>query len=414
MKKTILTLAAASFVLAASAQKSNLRAANNYLSSGEFVNAKKAIDEATVNEATANDPKTWALRGQVYLQLQTQEANKAGNPYREGATSLLKAIAMGSKDAEINPSIKAAAFYYFNDGAVAARAKDYNAAYDYFGQAVALHDIEGGARFKGDKQFDTVASEARLQQIIAARELGKTDDLVAMLEVAKNDPVVRQPYLHFLLAETYTKMGNIDKALATFEDGKKVFPGNKDLENGELNLYTKSGRTEDLLKKLEQAAAANQDSPELQFSLGNAYMTSAFPKSGGTPANYKDLVAKSEAAYTKTLSLKPDVADYQYNAGSLFYNQAVEFNKQMNTITGNSQAELRKYDALKVQRDALFARARPYFEKVVSLLESKGGSINPDDKVTYQSSLIGLREIYTRVNDTAKADEVKKKLDALK
>lgn len=414
MKKTFLTVAVAAFALSASAQKSNLRAANNYLSSGEFVNAKKAIDEATTNEATANDPKTWALRGQVYLQLQTQEASKANNPYREGATSLLKAITLGSKDAEINPSIKAAAFYYFNDGAVASRAKDWQSAYDYFGQTIALHDVEGGARFKGDKQFDTVASEARLQQILAAKELGKTNELVAMLESAKADPIVRQPYLYFLLAETYTKMGNTDKALATFEEGKKAFPGNKDLENGEINLYTKSGRTEDLLKRLEQSAASDPNSAELQFSLGNAYMTSAFPKDGNAPANYKDLVGKAEAAYTKTLSLKGEVPDYQYNAGSLYYNQAVELNKQMNAITGNSQAELRKYDALKVQRDALFARARPYFEKVQSLLESKGSSMNQDEKVTYQSSLIGLREIYTRVNDTAKADEVKKKLDALK
>ncbi len=414
MKKTILTLAAASFVLSVSAQKSNLRAANNYLSSGEFVNAKKAIDEAAVNEATATDPKTWALRGQVYMQLQNMDAQKAANPYREGATSLLKALSMGYKDPEINPSLKVAAFYYFNDGAVASRAKDYQAAYDNFGQTIALHDVDGGARFKGDKQFDTVASEARLQQIIAARELGKTNELVAMLEAAKNDPIVRQPYLHFLLAETYTKMGNTDKALSTFEDGKKAFPGNKDLENGEINLYTKSGRTEELLKKLEQAAVNDPNSPELQFSLGNAYMTSAFPKNGSAPANYKDLIAKAETAYTKTLALKPDVADYQYNAGSLFYNQAVEFNKQMNAVTGNSQAEQRKYEALKVQRDALFARARPYFEKVQSLLESKGGNMSADDKVTYQSSLIGLREIYTRVNDTAKADEAKKKLDALK
>ncbi len=414
MKKTFLTFAVAALALSASAQKSNLRAANNYLSSSEFANAKKAIDEATVNEATANDPKTWALRGQVYMQLQNQEATKAGNPYREGATSLLKAITLGSKEPEIYPALKVAAFYYFNDGAAAARAKDYQAAYDYFGQTVALHDIEGGVHFKGDKQFDTVASEARLQQVIAARELGKTDELVSLLEATKNDLIVRQPYLHFLLAETYTKMNNIDKALATFEEGKKAFPGNKDLENGEINLYTKSGRTDELLKRLEQAATSDPNSAELQFSLGNAYMTSAFPKNGGAPANFKDLVGKAETAYTKTLALKPDVADYQYNAGSLFFNQAVEFNNQMNAITGTSQADMRKYEALKVQRDAMFARARPYFEKVATLLEAKGGAMAQDDKVTYQSSLIGLREIYTRVNDMAKAEEVKKKLDALK
>ncbi|RYD51322.1 MAG: tetratricopeptide repeat protein [Sphingobacteriales bacterium] len=414
MKKTFLTFAAALLVLTVSAQKSNLRAANNYLSSNEFANAKKAIDEAATNEATATDPKTWALRGQVYVQLQTLDAFKASNPYREGATSLQKAITLGYKDADITPSIKAAAFNYFNDGAVASRAKDYTSAYEYFGQTVMLHDLDGGARFKGDKQFDTVASEARLQQVVAARELGKTAELVNLLEVAKNDPVIRQPYLHFLLAETYTKLGQTDKAIATFADGKKTFPGNKDLINGELNLYVKSGRTEEMMKRLEEAAAAEPSSPEVQFSLGNAYMSAAFPKGGETPSNYKDLVTKAEAAYTKTLVLRKDVVDYQYNAGTLFYNQGAEFNKQMNAISGTTTADMRKVDALKVQRDAMFARAQPYFEQVVSLLEGKGSSMSQDDKVSYQSALIGLREIYTRTNDTAKLTATKAKLSALK
>ncbi len=412
MKRTLFSCAVAFAALSASAQKSNLRAANNYLSSGEYANAKKAIDEATTNEATSNDPKTWALRGQVYLQLQT--IDKASNPYREGATSLLKAVQLGSKDQEVNPSLKAAAFYYFNDGAAASRAKDFNAAYDYFGQAIALHDADGGVRFKGDKQFDTVASEARVQQILAAQQLGKTTELVSLLEAAKNDPISRQPYLHYLLAETYTKMGNMDKAFAAFDDGKKAFPGNKDLTNGELNLYVKSGRTEEMLKRLEDAAVADPNSPELQFSLGNAYTSSAFPKTGNAPANYKDVVAKAEAAYTKTLALKPDVADYQYNAGTLFYNEAAEFNKQLNAISGTSQADMRKAEALKVQRDAMFARAQPYFEKVVLLLEAKGNNRSEDDKITYRSSLIGLREIYVRVNNTAKAAEAKAKIDAMK
>jgi Tfp pilus assembly protein PilF len=414
MKKTFLTFAVACVALSASAQKSNLRAANNYLSSSEFANAKKAIDEATTNDATANDPKTWALRGQVYVQLQTLDAFKTSNPYREGATALQKAITLGYKESDINQSIKAAAFNYFNDGAVASRAKDYAGAFDLFGQTLALHDLDGGARFKGDKQFDTVASEARLQQVIAARELGKTAELANLLEVAKNDPVIRQPYLHFLLAETYTKLGQTDKAIATFADGKKTFPGNKDLINGELNLYVKSGRSEEMMKRLEEAAAADPSSPEVQFSLGNAYMSAAFPKSGEAPANYKDLVTKAEAAYTKTLALKKDVADYQHNAGTLFYNQGAEFNKQMNAISGNTTADLRKADALKTQRDAMFARAQPYFEQVVSLLEGKGSTMSEDDKFSYRSALIGLREIYTRTNNAAKLATTKVKLDALK
>lgn len=414
MKKQVLTLAAALLVLNASAQKSNLRSANNYLASQEFDKAKKAIDEASVNEATANDARTWYLRGEVYLQLQNQDAFKAQNPYREAASSFMKAASLGSTEGDLNARLKAAAFYYFNDGAGASREKNWNAAYDYFGQTLAIHDMEAGARFRGDKQFDTVASEARLQRILAASNLNKTDEMIQMLEYAKTDPIVKQPYLYHLLGETYIKAGQTDKGLAAFSDGRRQFPDNQDLRNDEINYYIRNGKTDELMKKLEEAAAAEPTNGELQFNLAGAYMGAAFPKDGPAPAAYKDLVTKAEGAYTRALAVKGDVADYQYNAGVLYFNQASDFNKQMNAISGTSTADLRKAEALKVQRDNMFARAQPYFEKAVQLSEAKGSGMSQDDKFTYQSSLIALREIYTRTNNTAAAEATKKKLDALK
>ncbi len=414
MKKSILTLAAAALVLSAAAQRAKVREANNYLAAGEVEKAQRAIDEAVADAKTSAESHTWALRGQVYLAMQNNEATKASNPYQEGAKSLLKAAELGEKEGEINQPLKVAAFYYFNDGVKAARSKQYEEAYNYFGQVATLHDVEGGARSKGDKQFDTVASEARLQRILATNNLeNKRTELAAMLETAKNDPIVRQPYLYYLLAETYQKMGDESKALATFAEGKKAYPADKDLTAGELNLYIKSGRTGEMMTKMEEAAKQDPNSAELQFNLGNAYLGMAFPKSGEAPANYKEAVANAESHYTKAVALKGDVADYQYNAGTLYYNQAAEMNKQMNAISGTSTAEMRKADALKVQRDAMFAKAQPYFEKVVSLVEAKGSTVSDDDKVTYKSSLQGLREIYQRINDEKRSNEMKAKLEKL-
>jgi hypothetical protein len=414
MKKHVLTLAAALLVLNASAQKSNIRAANNYLASQEYDKAKKAIDEATTNESTANDPHTWYLRGEVYLQLQNQEAFKAGNPYREAATAYMKAATLGAKDEELNKRLTGTAFYYFNDGAAASKAKDWESAYNYFGQTIAIHDMEGGARFKGDKQFDTVASDARLQRILAAERLGKTDELVSMLEVAKNDPINRQAYLYHLLFETYGKLNQTDKAIATIAEGRRAYPADANLRNDELNYYIKSGKSEELLKKLEEAAAAEPTNAELQFNLASTYYGAAVPKSGTAPANAKDILAKAETAYGRAIALKGDVPDYQYNAGVLYYNQAVELNKKMNAISGTSTAEVARYNAIKKERDAQFGKALPYFEKAATLAEAKGSSMSQDDKITYQSSLYALQTIYASISASAKAAEIKKKLDALK
>ena len=415
MKKSILTLAAASLVLSASAQRAKVREANNYLASGEVEKAQRAIDAATTDEKTSAEAHTWAIRGQVYLAMQNIEAMKGSNPYQEGAKSLLKAAELGDKEGEINQPLKVAAFYYFNDGIKAAQDKKYEEAYNYFGQVAALHNVDGGTRSKGDKQFDTVASQALLQRVIATNRLeGKNTELVQMLEAAKNDPIIKQPYLYYLLAETYQKTGDENKALAAFTEGRKVYPADKDLTAGELNLYIKSGRTAEMMAKMEEASRQDPNNADIQFNLGNAYLGMAFPKDGSIPATYKESIGKAETAYTKALALKGDVADYQYNAGTLYYNQAAEFNKQMNAISGTSTAEMRKADALKLQRDAMFAKAQPYFEKVVTLVEAKGPNISEDDKVTYQSALYGLREVYQRINDTKKTTEVKAKLESLK
>ncbi len=418
MKKPILTMAAAMLALTAVAQRSKVREANNYLAAGEVEKAQRAIDEASTNEKTAPEARTWAVRGQVYLALQGVEAAKASNPYREGAKSLLKAAELGEKEGEINQPLKVAAFYYFNDGVKAARAGQNEEAYNYFGQVAALHNVDGGARTKGDKQFDTVASEAMLQRVLATNKLeGKSAELAAMLETAKSNPIIKQPYLYFLLAETYQKMGDESKALATFAEGKKVYPADKDLIAGELNLYIKSGRTGEMISKMEEAVKQDPNSAEIQFNLGNAYLGMAFPKGGGeAPANYKEAVGKAEAAYTKAISLKGDVADYQYNAGTLFYNQAAEFNKQMNAISGTSTTDMRKVDALKIQRDAMFAKGQPYFEKVLTLIEAKGpaSAMAADDKLTYRNSLYALQEIYQRLNDEKRVTAVKAKMESIK
>ncbi len=204
--------------------------------------------------------------------------------------------------------------------------------------------------------------------------------------------------------------------LAMFDEAKKQYPDNQNIRNEELNYYIKLGKQDILIKKLEDAVATDQNNAELLFNLANGYSNMAFPKDANgkdlpKPANFQDYAAKAETNYGKALKIDAENGGYNYNMGVLFYNQASEFNNKINDIKGNTAADLKKYDELKGQRDAMFDRAIPFLEKTYTVLGGKLGSLNADDKFSYQSALIALKEIYARKDDMNKSNEYKKKLE---
>ena len=135
-------------------------------------------------------------------------------------------------------------------------------------------------------------------------------------------------------------------------------------------------------------------------------------KDGKKPANSTDYAAKAEDAFQKALKLSPDNPAFNYNFGALYFNQATDVNNQMNAITGSSEADLKKYDNLKAQRDALFAKACPYFEKAKNVYSSQK-DLKADEKITYKNSLKALMDIYSRLSKMDLYGEVKKKYEGL-
>ena len=164
---------------------------------------------------------------------------------------------------------------------------------------------------------------------------------------------------------------------------------------------------------METAVQSDPSNAELQYNLANAYNSAGNPKEGTKPANSQELLAKAEAAYMAALKADPNNAGYQYNTGVLYYNQATDINNEMNKL-GNTPAEVKKYDQMLIVRDSLFAKALPYLEKSISLLEPNAGSLNEEDKFTYQSSLVALSQMYARQNKMDKVAEIKAKIDAIK
>ncbi|MEI8279745.1 MAG: tetratricopeptide repeat protein [Bacteroidota bacterium] len=425
MKKIIFIVACLCMNNFAWAQKVNIENARIYLRDQQYDKAKAAIDAAVNNESTAKNANAWFTRGDVYMALMENATYKKDHPTehpnREAARSYIKVVELKPDypKEDINPRLYISAQLFYNDAANSYNNKEYQEAVDLARFVKEIYSMDAGKRFHGIAGFDTVAAEASVLSAFSNYYADHYDDALPLLLAVKDNPYVKkQANVYLILATLYRKKNNEADLLAIVQEGRKQFPDNQNLKNEELNYYIRTGKQDELVKKLEESVAQSPNNAELQFNLATSYNNLAFPKDEKgkdqpKPAAYADYIKKAEAAYLKAINIDPKNAVYNYNTGALYFNQAIEVNDQMNALS-TSAADMKKYDELKAKRDAMFVQAMPFLETTYSQLEPKSSTLNNDDKFTYKSCLIALKEIYSRQNKMDKANEMKGKLDTMK
>jgi hypothetical protein len=419
MKKVLLATAGTMFVISASAQKVNIQNAINARNEKDYKQALEYIGKAVNDPSTKDEPKAWFVRGAIYTDMQNDAAHKAENPYREAARSYLMAAQLkpSYEKETIDNELIGDAYMYYNDAVAAYSAKKFDDAVALAQKTVEIHDMDGGKRF-AKKSFDTVSVNAKVIAAYSQFYGGKYDEALTSLLDLRNNPIGKEPNVYLVLSDLYGKQKKNAEQIAIIEEGRTAYPDNAQIRNEELNYYIKAGKQDILMKKLEDAVAKEPNNPILLFNLANGYNNMAFPKDANgkelpKPANYGELIAKAEAAYTAALKADANNVDYSYNIGVLYFNQASDVNKQMNAL-GTTAADQKNYDELKAKRDFLFGQALPHFDKVYQNFDAKTTSLNAEDKFTYQSTLVAMKEIYAKQNNMARSDEMKKKLEASK
>jgi cellobiose-specific phosphotransferase system component IIA len=421
MKKIILLTAGFGISIASMAQKSEVRSAINYLNDKEYDKAKKSIEAAVNDDDTKNDAKTWYIRGVVYLGLQAQPANQGKDTYYKEATkSFLKSISLDPKyeAMDMNLKLNAVATYSFNDGINAFRNHAYADAYNYFGEVITIRNVEEGKRLAKFPELDTIARQSSLYQGYSAYYSDQYDKALDALQKAKTDPVVKDTAIYTMLADIYDMQKKDAELSAIIAEGRSVYPTSKALAIKELNYYIKSGRTAELVGKLEEAVAKEPDNADLLYSLGGTYDNLANPKdkTGADlpkPAEYETYFGKAEKAYADAAKNGPGRGDISYSLGALYFNRAVLVNEDMNKIVGTSAAEMKQYDALKNMREGWFNKALPYLEQTYNFYSPNAATLAGEDRTTYMGSIIAMKEIYAKQNKLDKSMEMKKKLEEI-
>lgn len=423
MKKLIFALAAIGFVNIAEAQKAKIYTAKEYMRNGDMKKAIIAIDEAVANEKTMTDGDAWFTRGEVYEKL----AESDPSAVEVSSKSYMKVLEVKpnfDKDV-IDSKLIRIAYKAYNTGVLAYAGDaskgvkaDYDVAFNSFQQVVDIRNINNGKHYESNKKFDTIAGQALKFQALSAFYAKKDDLALATLTKAKNNPTARDPYVFSTLIDIYNTRKDAAAVESTLTEAKKLYPKNADIARQEMNYYLNAGKSDILIQKMEEAVKADPDNSLLQYNMGVLYgqMANPLDASGNPlekPANSKEIEKKAEMAYKLAIDADPTKAEYPYNLGALYFNNAADITKKMNAITGTTDADNKKYDALKALRTAEFTKGLPYFQKSYDLLDPKASSLNADDKITYRNTLIALRETYEVMGQSEKGDMMTKKINEL-
>jgi len=176
-----------------------------------------------------------------------------------------------------------------------------------------------------------------------------------------------------------------DEALNFASQIDKALPGNIDIQISLINICLQKGDMEGAEKYLKSALAIDPNNKQLYYVLGTSYI---------------DLKQneKAEEVLNKAIEIDPNYSEAQYQLGAHLYNWANDLKYQ----AGQLDYKDPKGPELDKQANAIMNRAIVVLEKYIEK--------NPNEKPVLDI----LYKVHYKLENTDKAMEYKKRLDALK
>ncbi len=365
--------------------------------------AKTSIDKAAANAKTSGLGETWAVKGSVYAALALNDTSQAKTaPLFNTADEALKKaqeLDKGDNKKMIDNAKTLLAQYQLNKGVKLYGQKKYDQAYrafEYYRQAFPTDT--NAIYYSGISAVDAENYPAAITNYTK----------LLTTRFSKNSTV----YLE--LSSIYLRQKDTTNALKTLGEGIQKYPTNSDLRKKEIELSLQSGKQQEALAKLQIAIANDPKNKVLYYYAGLTYsiFADAIVKDMKDKSKTKDAAAKAalqakkdetykKAAdmYMKAVEIDPNYFEANINLGYALMSPAIDiYNYANNEIPVNKQKE---YDAAIVKSTAQFNIAKPYLLKAVEL------------KPNSYDALFNLKTYYLGTKDTAHANEIQKKIEAL-
>lgn len=419
MKKLLITGLVVLSTSLVFSQKSKVTSAWNYLrdystskDESSLEKAKEAIELATLNDETKGMAKTWLYRGDVYLRIFEHNLNKVKNTVQgenenqklngayaqipstkdleEAANSYKKTLELDQDKtykSETLQNLSLCSMHLENRGVVTYNSKNYSAAKSAFYAAYEISTALG--------KTDTI----NLSNSALAAERSEDTELAKSVYKKMIELKVGRGNSYVTLAELYKKENNEALFLETIKNGRAAYPADMNLMIADINYYLQKGEQAKALESLKQAVEKDTNNANLRLAIANVYDNLANPKDESgkelevKPANYEEMIKLAEENYLKSIEIDPNYFDALYNLGALYNNHGVYMGKKADAITDQA-----KYKVEQEKVGAVFLKAVPHLEKAHQL--------QPEDRAT----MMALRQIYMRTDQTDKAKEISDKL----
>jgi len=374
--------------------------------------AKENIDKATEHETTKGETKTWVYRGQIYSELYKKEtadaiaqikdvtdpgkrqmmayADMSSANLMEASKAYLQARNLDAKQVyadDIRNGLRDVNFVLQNMGVANYNQKKYAEALPLF--EAALQTLPALTN-KLDTNLYVNAANSALY--------GKNFEKAAEFYGKLADMKYGKGHTYYQLASIYRGMNNEAKAKEAIQKGLAQYPNDPELLVEDVNTMLKAGQMAQAVEKLNTIIAARPNDAGLRLIVGQVYSRMANPqdaqgKNIEKPANFEDLIVKSEEQLKKAVELNPNDFASNYELGYLYYNQSAEYYNRSNSTIKDAA----KYGTM---WEVPLKKGVEYLEKALSL--------SPKDRDTMNM----LKSSYGLLGDTEKYNQIKERMKA--
>ncbi|MFS4467756.1 tetratricopeptide repeat protein [Maribacter sp. 2210JD10-5] len=418
MKTKFLIVAALSITMAGFAQKSEIKAAEKALKSGDSAGAKTVLEAASGLISGADEKlqaQYYFTRGKIYTDLAKKGDDSAFEPAVDSFQKLLNIEEKSGKvkyTAEANQYIttltadlvnsavsdngnkkfKEAAeklymsykispqdtSYLYYAASSAVNGGHYEEALKYYNELQEVGYDGSGIVYKAtNTESGEVEAMDKVQRDLMVKS-GTYNNPVDEKTPSKKAEIVKNTAL------IYTQLGQDDKALEAYKAARANDPNDVNLILNEANLYFKLGDKDKFKSLMAEAIAVAPDNPDLHYNVGVINME-------------QGNLEEARASYKKALELNPGYTNAYLNLSTTYVNEGNGLIDEMNSL-GNSRKDITRYDELKAKKDDLFNEGATVLEEALKT--------NPDN----QGILTQLKNIYGAMGDNENFMRVKKLL----
>lgn len=386
MKKQFIVALALLVSTLSFSQKSELKTAEKAIKSGNFADAKSAIQSAEPLIANADDKlkaKFYFLKGQALYANGTgsnsdmDQAVESFNMVQEveGSTKgkygstiedlksqmlnnfLTKANAsLQSKDYAASSSGFDKAYrmspkdtlYLYYAASTAVTGQDYTTSLKYYEE---LRDLG----FKGiAMEYSAVNNESGESETFDNKSL-RDLSVRAGTHTAAKDKKTESKSAEIVknIALIHLSNGDDEKAIEAMKLAREQNPDDLGLLISEANVQLKMGNKDRFKELMKEATVKDPDNAELQYNLGVI----------AAEAGEKEDAMKY---YEKAIALDPSYTDAYNNIAVLILAEEGAIVEEMNSL-GNSSADNKRYDELRAKRTTIFESAIPYLETTLKM-----------------------------------------------